>query len=48
MKVRIVNFLVTLAIVCLAAWAAWVLYLRYLNDPWTVSVTGRGAPVATR
>jgi multidrug resistance efflux pump len=35
MKVRIVNFLVTLAIVCLAAWAAWVLYSRYLNDPWT-------------
>src|SRR5580700_8829532 len=35
MKARIVNFLVTLAIVCLAAWAAWVLYLRYLHDPWT-------------
>ncbi len=35
MKARIFNFLVTLAIVCLAAWAAWVLYLRYLHDPWT-------------
>ena len=35
MKARILNFSVTLVIVCLAGWAAWVLYLRYLNDPWT-------------
>lgn len=35
MKARILNFSITLVIVCLAGWAAWVLYLRYLNDPWT-------------
>ena len=35
MKARIFNFLVTLFIVCMAAWGAWVLYLRYLHDPWT-------------
>src|ERR1700751_5310785 len=35
MKARLLNFLVTLIIVCLAGWAAWVLYERYVNDPWT-------------
>src|ERR1700734_1703886 len=35
MKARIFNFLVTLVVVGLAAWAAWVLYERYINDPWT-------------
>jgi multidrug resistance efflux pump len=35
MKARVFNFLVTLVIVCMAAWAAWVLYQRYMTDPWT-------------
>jgi multidrug resistance efflux pump len=35
MKARLFNLFVTLAIVCLAAWAAWVLYQRYVTDPWT-------------
>jgi multidrug resistance efflux pump len=35
MKARVFNFLVTLVIVCLAAWAGWVLYQRYMTDPWT-------------
>jgi multidrug resistance efflux pump len=35
MKARVFNFLVTLVIVCLAAWSAWNLYQRYLLDPWT-------------
>src|ERR1700723_1359267 len=35
MKARLLNYLVTLVIVCLAGWAAWVLYERYVTDPWT-------------
>jgi multidrug resistance efflux pump len=35
MKARLFNFLVTLFIVSLAAWAAWTLYQRYVHDPWT-------------
>src|SRR6202047_1119510 len=35
MKARVFNFLVTLVIVCMAAWAGWVLYQRYTTDPWT-------------
>src|ERR1700719_505099 len=35
MKARVFNFLVTLIIVCMAAWAGWVLYQRYTTDPWT-------------
>src|SRR6202789_230645 len=35
MKARIFNFLVTLVVVALAAWAALVLYERYIHDPWT-------------
>src|SRR5580704_8396689 len=35
MKARVFNFLVTLIIVCMAAWAGWVLYQRYMTDPWT-------------
>jgi multidrug resistance efflux pump len=35
MKARVFNFLITLVIVGLAAWAAWSLYQRYINDPWT-------------
>src|SRR3984885_15976867 len=35
MKARVFNFLITLIIVGLAAWAAWSLYQRYINDPWT-------------
>jgi multidrug resistance efflux pump len=35
MKARVFNFLITLVIICLAAWAGWVLYQRYMTDPWT-------------
>jgi multidrug resistance efflux pump len=35
MKARIFNFLITLAVVCLAGWSAWSLYQRYMLDPWT-------------
>jgi RND family efflux transporter MFP subunit len=35
MKARVFNFLITLVIVGLAAWAAWSLYERYIQDPWT-------------
>ncbi len=35
MKARIFNYLVTLILVCLAAWAGWQLYERYTNYPWT-------------
>src|ERR1700719_3405089 len=35
MKARVFNFLVTLIIVCMAAWAGWVLYQRCVTDPWT-------------
>jgi multidrug resistance efflux pump len=35
MKARLLNFIVTLVIVCLAGWAAWALYERYVYDPWT-------------
>src|SRR3984885_8808021 len=35
MKARVFNFLITLIIVGLAAWAAWSLYQRYINDPST-------------
>ena len=35
MKPKLVNYLLTLTLVGLAAWAAGALYLRYLQDPWT-------------
>ena len=35
MKARIFNYLVTIILVCLAAWAGWQLYQRYTNYPWT-------------
>lgn len=35
MKARVFNLLITLVIVCLAAWSAWALYQRYIHDPWT-------------
>jgi multidrug resistance efflux pump len=35
MKARLLNFLITFVVVCLAAWAAWSLYQRYVQNPWT-------------
>jgi multidrug resistance efflux pump len=35
MKYRVLNFLITLALVLLAGWAAWSLYQKYTEDPWT-------------
>jgi multidrug resistance efflux pump len=35
MKARLLNYLVTLVLVCLAGWAAFSLYHRYVENPWT-------------
>jgi multidrug resistance efflux pump len=35
MKARFFNYLVTIVLVSLAAWAGWQLYERYTNYPWT-------------
>jgi multidrug resistance efflux pump len=35
MKARLLNFLITLVVVCLAGWSAWSLYQRYIQNPWT-------------
>ena len=35
MKTRLLNYLITLAAVCLAGWAAATLYHRYIENPWT-------------
>ena len=35
MKTRLLNYLMTLAAVCLAGWAAATLYHRYVENPWT-------------
>jgi multidrug resistance efflux pump len=35
MIARLFNFLITLVVVCLAAWSAWSLYQRYIQNPWT-------------
>ena len=35
MKPRLFNYLITLILVGLAAWAAGSLYYRYLENPWT-------------
>ena len=35
MKPKLVNYLLTLTLVGLAAWAAGALYLRFLQEPWT-------------
>ncbi|HZC58970.1 MAG TPA: HlyD family secretion protein [Chthoniobacterales bacterium] len=35
MIARIFNYLVTIILVCLAAWAGWQLWERYTNYPWT-------------
>src|SRR6266481_4303267 len=35
MKARLLNYLMTLVLVCLASWAAFSLYHRYVENPWT-------------
>jgi multidrug resistance efflux pump len=35
MKARLLNYLITLVLVCLAGWAAVSLYHKYVEDPWT-------------
>src|SRR6516162_7956525 len=35
MKVRLLNYLITLVLICLAGWAAFSLYQRYIQSPWT-------------
>jgi RND family efflux transporter MFP subunit len=35
MKARLLNYVITLAVVCLAGWAAVSLYHRYIQNPWT-------------
>jgi len=35
MKARLLNYLITLVLAGLAAWAAWTLYQRYVENPWT-------------
>jgi multidrug resistance efflux pump len=35
MKARLLNYLITLALVCLACWAAFSLYHQYVETPWT-------------
>jgi multidrug resistance efflux pump len=35
MKVRLLNYLITLIVIGLAAWAAISLYQKYTQDPWT-------------
>jgi multidrug resistance efflux pump len=35
MKARLLNYLITLVVVALAAWAAVSLYQQYIQDPWT-------------
>ena len=35
MKTKLFNYLITLTLVGLAAWAAASLYYRYLENPWT-------------
>src|ERR1700730_14653316 len=35
MKARLLNYLITLYLVCLAGWAAFSLYHRYVENPWT-------------
>ena len=35
MKARLLNYLITLVLVCLAGWAAFSLYHRYVENPWT-------------
>jgi multidrug resistance efflux pump len=35
MKARLLNYLITLVFICLAAWAAASLYHRYVENPWT-------------
>jgi multidrug resistance efflux pump len=35
MKARLLNYLMTLVLVCLAGWAAFSLYHRYVENPWT-------------
>ncbi|MGA8655148.1 MAG: HlyD family secretion protein [Chthoniobacterales bacterium] len=35
MRARLLNYLITLAVLGLAGWAAWSLYHRYIENPWT-------------
>jgi multidrug resistance efflux pump len=35
MRARLLNYLITLAVLGLAAWAAWTLYQQYIQNPWT-------------
>ena len=35
MKARLLNYLITFAVLALAGWAAWSLYQRYIMNPWT-------------
>jgi multidrug resistance efflux pump len=35
MKARLLNYLITFAVLGLAGWAAWSLYQRYIMNPWT-------------
>jgi len=35
MKARLLNYLITLVLICLAGWAAFSLYQRYVENPWT-------------
>jgi multidrug resistance efflux pump len=35
MKARLLNYLITFAVLGLAGWAAWSLYQRYIINPWT-------------
>jgi len=35
MKARLLNYLITLVLVCLAGWAAFSLYHQYVENPWT-------------
>lgn len=35
MKARLLNFFITLVLVCLAGWAGFSVYHRYVENPWT-------------
>src|SRR5215472_15321398 len=35
MRARLLNYLITLVVLGLAAWAAWTLYQQYIQNPWT-------------
>lgn len=35
MKARLLNYAITLVLLCLAGWAGWALYQKYVQMPWT-------------